>query len=153
HADAAFLLEDRHAEANAVGVFDGEVGAAFFLQFLLATIRRDAFHQSRGVIRVEHLGVELAHAAMMPHHRRLTHRDVEVAGLELDDGCQQLVDQNVTGSTCAYDGHGSTFVKGPRNTASGPLAGEDGINPLPHYPRGSAGRQNNYTFAIKIMRS
>ncbi len=45
HADVAALLENRDAEADAVEVLDGEVGAAFFLQFLLAAVGRDALHQ------------------------------------------------------------------------------------------------------------
>ena len=41
------------------------------------------------------LGVELAHAAVVADHRRLADGDVQVAGLELDDRGQQLVDQDV----------------------------------------------------------
>ena len=57
HADVAALLEDGHAEADAVDELDGEVGAPFFLQFLLAAIRRDALHQAGGIVVVQHLGV------------------------------------------------------------------------------------------------
>ena len=39
HADVAALLEDRHAEAGQVAEGEAEVGAAHFLQFLLAAVR------------------------------------------------------------------------------------------------------------------
>ena len=83
-------------EAIAVNEFDGEVRSAFFLELLLAAIRRDRLHQARGVFRFEVLGVQTAHATMMPDDRRLADRNVQVAGLQLDDRLQQFVDVNVS---------------------------------------------------------
>ena len=68
--------------------------AADFLQFLLATVGGDRLHQGGGVVVVEHLDLEPPHAAVVSDHRRLAHGDVQVAGLELDDGGQQFVDLN-----------------------------------------------------------
>ena len=94
HADVAALLEDGDAETVAVGELDGEVGPALFLEFLLAAVGRDALHQAGGVVLLQRLGVEAAQAAVVADHGRLADRDVQVAGLELDDRGQQLVDQN-----------------------------------------------------------
>ena len=62
------------------------------LQLLLAAVGRDGLHQRRGVVVVEHLGVEPAHAPVVADDRRLADGDVQVAGLELNDRGQQLVD-------------------------------------------------------------
>src|SRR5262249_51374530 len=54
----------------------------------------DALHQAGGVIGVEHLGVEAAHAPLVPNHGRLADRDVQIAGLQLNNCGQQLVNEN-----------------------------------------------------------
>ncbi len=64
------------------------------LQFLLAAVGRDALHQRHGVVRLQHLGLELPHAAVQAKHRRLADGDVQIAGALLDHGVQQFVDQN-----------------------------------------------------------
>ena len=46
HGHVAALLEDRDAEAGRVAKGEAEVGAADFLQFLLAPLGRDALHQA-----------------------------------------------------------------------------------------------------------
>ncbi len=94
-ADAAALLENGHAETDTVEVLDGEVGPAFFLQFLLAPIGRDALHQRGRVIVVEDFGVETPQAPMVAQHRRLADRDMQVARLEVYDRVQKLFHQNV----------------------------------------------------------
>src|SRR5262249_33667469 len=93
-ADVAALLEDGDAETIAVGELDGEVGTAHLLQLLLAAVRGDALHQGGGAVDVQDLGVPALHTAVVTDDRRLSHGDVQVAGLELDDRGQQLVDKN-----------------------------------------------------------
>ncbi len=80
HGDVAALLEDRHAEAGQLAEGEAEVGAADRLQFLLAAVGRDALHQRHRVGRLEHLGLEPDHVAVMTNHRRLADGDVQVAG-------------------------------------------------------------------------
>ena len=63
HTNGATLLENSDAEAVSIDKFDGEVGAAVLLEFLLVSVRRDGFHQRHGVIGLEFLDIEFAHAA------------------------------------------------------------------------------------------
>ena len=68
--------------------------SAHLLQLLLAALGRDALHQRRGVVRLQHLGLELRMRPSKTKHRRLADSDVKIAGALLDHGLQQLVDQN-----------------------------------------------------------
>ncbi len=95
NADVAPLLEDGNPEARTVRELDGKVGPAFLLKLLLAAVRGDALHESSGVVAVEGLRIEAFHAAIMPEDRRLPHRDVQVAGLELDHGRKEFLNQYV----------------------------------------------------------
>jgi hypothetical protein len=63
HTNGATLLENSDAEAVSIDKFDGEVGAAVLLEFLLVSVWRDGFHQRHGVIGLEFLDIEFAHAA------------------------------------------------------------------------------------------
>src|SRR5205814_648424 len=67
---------------------------ALFLQFLLAAVGSDRFHQRGGIVVVEDFGLEAAHTAVMANHGRLADRDVQVGRLQLDNSGQQFVDYN-----------------------------------------------------------
>ena len=62
----------------------------------LAAVRRDALHQATVSSAGQHLGLELAHAAVQPQHRRLADGDVQIAGPLADDRLQQLVNEDRT---------------------------------------------------------
>ena len=79
HRHVAALLEDRDAEAGHVAEGEAEVRAAHLLQLLLAPLGRDALHQRHRVFRLQDLGLQPPQAAVQPEHRRLAHRDVQVA--------------------------------------------------------------------------
>src|SRR5262249_11305773 len=99
--------------AVAVGELDGEVGPAFFLQFLLTPVRRDALHQGRGVVVVERLGVEPAQAAVVPDDRRLADGDVQVACFELNHRGRQFVDEDRTSNRHVYSGETMAGARSP----------------------------------------
>ena len=62
----------------------------------------------------QHLGLQPLHAAVQPHHRRLAHGDVQIAGPFLDHCLQQLVDENLIGH--------ETFIPPRRSLLYSPLA-------------------------------
>ena len=95
HRDVAALLEDGDAEAGQIAEREAEVAAADLRQLMLAAVGRDALHQGDRVVRLEHLGLQPPHPAVHAEHRRLAHRDVDVAGALLDAGHQQLVDEDI----------------------------------------------------------
>ncbi len=76
HADGALLLKDGDAKADAIRKLNREIGSAFLLQLLLAAVGRNALHQGGGVVAVEDLRFQLAHASMVPDNRRLSHRNM-----------------------------------------------------------------------------
>ena len=88
HADVATLLENGHAETVAVDELDGEVGAALFLQFLLAAIRRDALHEGKVIVVVQDLRVQGTQTAPLLQSGLAADRDEQVAGIGLDDSVQ-----------------------------------------------------------------
>jgi hypothetical protein len=90
------VLEYGYAKAYAVDEFYGEIAAAFFLQFLLAAVRRDALHEAGTIVVVEDLGLHDAHAATLFQSRRTADRDEQVGGVGLNDRMQQLVDLDRT---------------------------------------------------------
>ena len=93
HGDVAALLEDRDAEPGQLAKGEAKVRPAHGLQLLLAAVGRDALHQRHGVGRLEHLGLELHHVAVVTDHGRLADGDVQIARALPDHGMQQLVDQ------------------------------------------------------------
>ena len=97
HRHVAALLEDRDAEAGQVAKGEAKVGPAHGLQLLLAAVGGDALHQRLGVGRLEDLGLELDHVAIVPNHRGLPHRNVQVACALPHDRVQQLIDMNRLG--------------------------------------------------------
>ena len=92
HRHVSALAEDGDAEAGLVAEGKPEVGTAGFLKFLLAAVRRDAFHQAHRVGGFEHFGLELLHVTMQSEHRWLAHRDVQIARSLLDLRGEQFVD-------------------------------------------------------------
>ena len=54
------------------------------------------FISADGVFRLEHLGFEPDQMAVDAQHRRLAHRNVQVAGLAIDDRLQQFVDKDTS---------------------------------------------------------
>ena len=93
HGHVAALLEDRDAKPGQVAKGKAKVGAAHGLQLLLAAVGRDALHQLHRVGRLEHLGLQPDHVAVVPDDRRLTDGNVQVAGALPHHGVQQLVNQ------------------------------------------------------------
>ncbi len=105
HRDVATLLENRDAEASLVAKGEPKVRRPRLLQLPLAALRRDALHQRHGVLRLQHLGLQLAQPAVQAKHRRLADRDVNIAGPLLHAGHQQFVDQNLLCHQCAIYCH------------------------------------------------
>ena len=91
HRDVSALFEHRDAKSRHVAESESEVGAARLLEFLLAAVGRDALHQRDGIVGIERLGLEPAHATVQPEHRRLAYRDMEIARTLLHNSMQQLV--------------------------------------------------------------
>jgi hypothetical protein len=94
HGNIATLLEHRDAEACHVSKGKAKVATAHGLQFLLAAVGRDAFHQRNGVGRLQNLRLEFLHVPVMADHRRLADRNVQVARALLYDRMQEFVDQH-----------------------------------------------------------
>jgi hypothetical protein len=86
------LLENRNPETGFVGKSKPEVGTTRFLQFPLATLRGDTFHQADCVFRLENLGFQATEASVQPKNGGLADRNVNVARALLDTGLEQFVD-------------------------------------------------------------
>ncbi len=68
--------------------------SADLLQLLLAPLGRDALHQRHGVFRLEDLGFQPYQPPIEPQHRRLAHRNVQVARLAGNHGLEQFIDKD-----------------------------------------------------------
>jgi hypothetical protein len=90
----ALLAEHRHTEPGGLAVREAEVRAALLLEFLLVPLGGDRLHERHHVVRVEHLGLQVAQPPADADRGLPPHRQVEVARVELDDGVEQSVDLN-----------------------------------------------------------
>ncbi len=88
HRDETALLENRDAKPSQVAKGESKVGTARFLQFPLATLRRDALHQRHRVFGFQRLRLQLSHATVQSKDGRLADDDVNIAGTLLDRSLQ-----------------------------------------------------------------
>ena len=128
HADGAALLENGAAEAVAIDELDGKVGASPFLKLLLVAVGSDGLHERHGVVRLEDLGLELAHAPAFADEGGLPHADMKVGGLEVDDRLEQLVDEDLSGAHGekpfgSVGFSGESLAVAARNPSSGAIIG------------------------------
>ncbi len=107
HADISTLLEHGDAKTGIFAEGKAEVAAADLRQLMLAAVGRDALHQGHRVVRLEDFRLELPHPAVHAEHRRLTGRNVDVAGVLLDAGHQQFVDKDIAHRSIGPPGGGS----------------------------------------------
>jgi hypothetical protein len=106
-AELAALLEQVDAEAALVGADDvGEVGPALGLQDLPAAGVEDRVEQLLHLLLVDGRGVQLGDDAPEAHHRRQAGLEVQVAGLVLHDGAEQLVDFRLAPGCSGHGGGG-----------------------------------------------
>ena len=73
-----FCLNTDTRNRAAVAKGKTEVRAAFLLEFLLAAFRRDALHQRRRVVRLQHLGLQGPQMPVDAQDRRPAHGDVNI---------------------------------------------------------------------------
>jgi hypothetical protein len=92
HRDVAALLKNRNPETGFVGKSKPEVGTARLLQFALATLGGDTFHQADRVFGLEDLGFQATKPTVQPKNGGLANGDVNVARALLDTGLEQFVD-------------------------------------------------------------
>jgi hypothetical protein len=90
--DVAALLEDRHPEPSLVAEGHPKVGAADLLEFRLTPLGGDALHESSRIVHLERLGFQSPHVAVEADDGGLPHRNVKVAGSEVDDRLEQFID-------------------------------------------------------------
>jgi hypothetical protein len=93
-AHVALLHVDRDAEARLLLEREPEIGAALFLQLVLAALRGDGLHEPDGVVGCERGDVQGLEAAAHADRRRDAHRQVEIGRPLVDDEVQQLVEFN-----------------------------------------------------------